>query len=221
MNKLSSMELQYRKQEVREMASNVERILSRIEEDYKLFAQLEHGQFGNTYIAIRDILRCKLLKTAVQPDDFQQFLRALNIKHFPAPHPSDYGLISNLSMRNPPMRTFSQRGIAEALSRYLQCFVKTPGLEKHNPLGVCEHRDCGVLFFKERLTRKVYCSSKCRSAAFNEANGPKYFRDKHNKLLSDRKKSAVDLSEQGISATEIARILHSKEKTVRSWIKGG
>jgi hypothetical protein len=106
--------------------------------------------------------------------------------------------------REPPVRYINfqrsiTRSIAEALVRFLECFAKDAELEDYNPIGICAYIKCDKLFIGKR-TSKIWCSSICKSAAFNEAKraeDPKYFsknakdhRDNKKKQKDARKKAA-------------------------------
>lgn len=182
--------MQYRKLEVKEMASMLKEILNNIEKNKNMFAALDNGEFGNTYEAIRELLKCKLCNEKPQHKDFQRFIHALYNDESPVPQMSDYGFVkTSIPSRNPPPGPrYTQRGIAEALNRYLQCFVQTPRLAKQNPLGLC--KVCNALIEKQRSTRKVYCTSKCRSADYNKDH-----MNKISKAISENRKKQKDNKE--------------------------
>jgi hypothetical protein len=188
--------------EVRERAARVLEVLAVIESSEHL------GAVGGTLpveqmaTGVEAILRSKIQGEEVDQGAFRSFVRALSAE--PPSHPSDYGLKSLELLRRPPgIRPFSERGVADLVNRYLQCFVETPELEKHNPLGVCSRPECQTIFLKSR-SDQAFCSTDCRVADWNKkkaAEEPGYWADaarrsrkerERRRRLAARKSSALD-----------------------------
>jgi hypothetical protein len=150
-----------------EVGEHAARIIKIIEASKSVTGR-QYRQLKQMSVTVQSIVRSKVLDKEVNPEEFEKFVKALNTKvTFPPPAPFNYGLKTQELIRNPPGRVFTVRGLADALNGYLQCFVETPDLEKHNPLGLCSRPECQALFLKSRSDQE-FCADVCRVTHWNK-----------------------------------------------------
>ena len=121
----------------------------------------------------KEILRNKVRNEPFRAGAIEAIRQAMNI-------PVSRSAIREYLEGDPPVRYVylfrpGPREAAEHLVRFLRLFAMYPELENHNPIALCPW--CDAVFLKAK-SRQKFCSSRCRSSAFNAAAGSDYFRKK-------------------------------------------
>lgn len=147
--------------------------------------------------AICNILRCQAAGVSKYPDYDKRDLDALRAALSLDAKTVWSGLRHDNKMDRPPYLMLNApplRILAEMLLHFTFLLTthsgldgKRPvrGLHEHNPIAVCSH--CNGLYLRTRSDGQ-YCSVPCRSAAWSQSKGKKYFAQKQRESRAAKRK---------------------------------